>query len=435
MSFSIRAKHHVVDKVHASHKSHAESVLGDERKSDAEISDLDGRFRSQIHFLFVLFGIEVSYIAVFKFDKSCDGFEHFFLTATRDTRNAEDFTRIEIERHVLKRVHTLSVFASEVFDGDTFFRIVRKRSVDFELHFLTDHHFGELLLVRFGSIDGCDMFALAQDRAAICNRHNLVEFVRDDDNRLSVLSHLAQNVEQLFDFLRSQNCRRLVKNKNIRTSIQHFDDFDGLFFGNGQIVDFSRQIEVKSVFIHDFLKFFRSVSLQIVEFDICAERPKRQRDIFQPRQKFRFGVVVGFVFNFIGFALEVELEFFAQDDIVARRKQIHELEMLVNHTYFVFKGVDRRFYDHFFSVHEDLTFVREVNACEHIHQRGLAAAVFAENGKYFAFTHVEIDVCVCDDASESLRNVFHFNNDFAHCMSSEKRVKAPVGAKSRKLIG
>ena len=49
-------------------------------------------------------------------------------------------------------------------------------------------------------------------------------------------------------------------------------------------------------------------------------------------------------------------------------------------------------------------------AGEHVHERGLAAAVFAEQGEDLAAIDVQPDLVVCDDRTEGLRNVAH-----SHC--------------------
>lgn len=72
MTFAVRTKHHVVRQVHIADKSHAQTVLGNERKSYAQFSDLSGGFLPQIDFFIVVFGIEVSDRTAFQTLKSRD---------------------------------------------------------------------------------------------------------------------------------------------------------------------------------------------------------------------------------------------------------------------------------------------------------------------------------------------------------------------------
>ena len=55
-----------------------------------------------------------------------------------------------------------------------------------------------------------------------------MELVGDNNYRLTVITHAAEDVEQLFGLLRSENRSRLVKDQDIRISVQNFYDLDGL---------------------------------------------------------------------------------------------------------------------------------------------------------------------------------------------------------------
>ena len=82
------------------------------------------------------------------------------------------------------------------------------------------------------------MLALAKHRHAVAYRHNLVEFMGDDDNALAVLAHRTEHLEEFFGLLRSENCGGFVENENIRTAVKHLYDFDSLLFADRHIVNF-----------------------------------------------------------------------------------------------------------------------------------------------------------------------------------------------------
>ena len=65
----------------------------------------------------------------------------------------------------------------------------------------------------------------------------------------------------------------------------------------------------------------------------------------------------------------------AENNILRRRKHVHELEMLVNHTDSQRVCILRGANDHFSAVNEDLPLIREINTGEHVHKRSLSAAV------------------------------------------------------------
>ena len=78
--------------------------------------------------------------------------------------------------------------------------------------------------------------------------------------------------------------------------------------------------------------------------------------------------------------------------------------MLVNHADAVRKRILRRTDDDRLTVDEDLARIREIDARDHVHQRGLAAAVLTEDGEDLAAVDLQADVVVGDDAAEGLRD-------------------------------
>ena len=58
---------------------------------------------------------------------------------------------------------------------------------------------------------------------------------------------------------------------------------------------------------------------------------------------------------------------------------------------------------------QDLPFVREVDAGQHIHQRGLAAAVLPQQGEDFAPPDLQGDIVVGNHLAEPLCDVPQFN--------------------------
>ena len=57
------------------------------------------------------------------------------------------------------------------------------------------------------------------------------------------------------------------------------------------------------------------------------------------------------------------------------------------------------------AVYQDLTFVRKVDAGQHIHQRGFAAAVFSQQRQNFTTVDVQRNAVVGNDFSESLGDI------------------------------
>lgn len=67
--------------------------------------------------------------------------------------------------------------------------------MNIQLNLLAHHHFGQGLLRCVLCIHRAHQFAFAQDGHSVGDFKNLIEFVGNNDNRLSVLAHFAKNVE------------------------------------------------------------------------------------------------------------------------------------------------------------------------------------------------------------------------------------------------
>ena len=183
------------------------------------------------------------------------------------------------------------------------------------------------------------MLALSEDGDAVGYLHNFVKFVRDDNNGLAVLFHLAQNRKQRLDLLRGQNGSGLIQDQNAGASVKYLDDFHRLFFRNGHCMDQFVRIYFKAVarshFAHfggNFLKGIKTVIL------------------------------------------------YAKRDVLRGGKDVHQLKVLVHHAYFEGVSVFGAFDGDFFTIDEDLSFVGVINTRKHIHQGGLATAVLTEDG-------------------------------------------------------
>ncbi len=200
---------------------------------------------------------------------------------------------------------------------------------------MTYHHVRHFLCVRLRREHIADELTVTEDRYAVGERFDFVHFVRDYDDGLSVVAHVAQHGEELVGLLRRENGGRLVKDENVRAAVEDLYDLDRLLLGDGHIVDLLRRIDAEAIFIADLA-------------DLCRGR------------------------------LEIELAGQTENDVLRRRQHIHELEMLMDHANAVVKGVLGGADDNFFPVDLDLALVRKIDAGEHIHKRRLAAAVFAE---------------------------------------------------------
>ena len=231
---------------------------------------------------------------------------------------------------------------------------------------MTDHHVRHFLRVGVLGEHVAHELAVAQHGHAVAERLDLVHLVRDDDDGLAVVAHAAQDGEELVRLLRGEHGGRLVEDEDVRTAVERLDDLDRLLLGHGHIVDLLVRVEVEAVALAD-----------------AADARGR--------------------------GLEIELFIEAERDVLSGGEDVDQLEVLVDHADAVAVGIARGADDDLLAVDEDLSLVGEVNAREHVHERGLAAAVFAEQRQDLAPVDIEPDAVIGDDGAEALGDVAHFD--------------------------
>ena len=192
-----------------------------------------------------------------------------------------------------------------------------------------------------------------------------MQLVGDDDDRLAVRLHVADDRKQPLGLLRGQHRRRLVKDQNIRAAVQHLDDLQRLFLAHRHFIDLLVQIQRKLVLFADGAGLV--VDLAQVEFLTLVH---------------------------------------GQRNVLDGGEHIHQLEMLMDHadaqTQRITGGTDV----HRLLVHIDLAAVRVVDAGDHVHQGGLAAAVFAQQGQNFTAADVQGNVLVGNDLTKGFGDPF-----------------------------
>ena len=236
----------------------------------------------------------------------------------------------------------------------------------------TDHHLGQFLFIGLCLHDCTDVFPLAQDCDPVGDFHDFVEFVRNDDNGLAVVPHIAQDREQPGDFLRGQHRRRLIQDKDLCPAVECLDDFQGFLFGHRHIVDLLVQIHIESVPLTDVTDFLPALLFRIVF---------RQTD----------------------------------QDVLQRSENINQLEMLMNHPDAEIIGVLRGCDGYRLPVRQDFPAVRIIDPGKHIHQGCLAAAVFPQQGKDFPMINIQVNVLVGDDLfAEALVDAAHGYGNLVH---------------------
>ena len=130
-------------------------------------------------------------------------------------------------------------------------RVDRLGAFNVQLDLLADHHLGQLGLVGVLCGDVADILALAQDGDTVTDGQDLMQLVGDDDDRLAVGLHVADDAEQLLGLLRGQNCRRLVEDQDVRAAVQHLDDLQRLLLADAHLVDLLVKVKGELVLFAD----------------------------------------------------------------------------------------------------------------------------------------------------------------------------------------
>ena len=104
----------------------------------------------------------------------------------------------------------------------------------------TDHHLNQPGAADLADLLRADNLPVLQDGDIVGDLEDLVEPVRDVNNRDAQLDQRTNNREQAVEFLSGQNCRRLVHDDEIGVLRQGLGDLDHLLAGDGQIADVRR---------------------------------------------------------------------------------------------------------------------------------------------------------------------------------------------------
>ncbi len=231
---------------------------------------------------------------------------------------------------------------------------------------MTYHHVGHFLGIGVFGQHISHKAALIQDGHPVRQAFHLMHFVGDDDDGLAAIPHVPQDGKKLFRLLRGENGGGLVQDQNVRAPVEYLYDLHGLLLGDGHIIDFLVGVHVKAVGI--------------------ANLPHLFGDLFhiQPPRLLQ-----------------------AQHNVFRRSEHVHQLEVLMDHTNAMVESILGGGNYHGLAVNADFSLVRVVDAGEHIHEGGFAAAVFAQQGQNLSPVDVQPDLVIGQHRTEGLGNVPH----------------------------
>ena len=306
-----------------------------------------------------------------------DGLQQLPLAGAGNAGDAQDLAGVSGEAHVAEALDPQAVVDGQALHRQPQLHVHRLGAVDVQGDAVAHHHVCQGLLVGVPGHDVADVLSLAQHRHPVGDLQHLVELVGDDDEGLSVGLHVPHDLEEPVRLLGGQHGGGLVQDQDLGAPVEDLDDLHRLLLGDGHLVDLLIQIDLKTVFFADLGDPLAG------RLQIHAAR------LLQ-----------------------------AQDDVLRGGKDVHQLEVLVDHADPQVIGVlgggdrDRPVVD------VDLARVRVIDPGEHVHQGGLAAAVLPQQGQDLALVELQVDVVVGHHGAEALGDVLHSDgvlNSFQGC--------------------
>jgi hypothetical protein len=151
-----------------------------------------------------------------------DGLDGLALTVAADAGDPEDLPPAHDEVHALDRGQPTVVGDPQVDDINPRLARLRRPLLDAEHDVASDHHACERHLVGLGWARLAHDLAVAHDDHAVGDRQHLLELVRDEYDRQTLVHQGAHDGEELRDLLGREDSGRLVEDEDARALIQRF---------------------------------------------------------------------------------------------------------------------------------------------------------------------------------------------------------------------
>ena len=142
-----------------------------------------------------------------------------------------------------------------------------------------DHHLGHRARSLALRVAVGDDLAAAQDGRGVAERDDLVQLVRDVEDRAAARGELPQGLEQLLDFLRRQHRGRLIHDQEPRVEEQRAHDLDPLALADAERRDDAARIELELVGLEHPVELGEELARR-------QARIEAERDVFQNRHRF-----------------------------------------------------------------------------------------------------------------------------------------------------
>ena len=198
----------------------------------------------------------------------------------------------------------------------------------------------------------------------------------NQDNCLSVLPKFPDNLQQGVDFLWSQHSRGLVKDQDLRLSVEHLQNFHPLLRGNIHVSDNVLRIYGKAVLLRE------GPDLAVGLPDIHGG--KKAQNLFH--------------------------RFHAHDNVLRYGIVGNQLKVLMHHADVQPRGMIGRLQLHLLAPDKNLSFIRLIHTEQHTHQRGFARAVLSQQSINLALPDLDGHVIVGHNTRKPLGDMLHLHN-------------------------
>ena len=217
------------------HQSAQLAIFGDERQAER-----DPRLDVQP---VQIFAVEHNRAARFGVQPD-QAFQQFGAACAHQAVNADDFARVQRERHMIDHIAAADARQGQVFDAQHFL-LQRVIAVGEQaVRPPPDHLLDDPVEADIGGGRFRDQHPIAQHGEGITDVQQFVQLVRDVNNRHILRFQFADNAEQHFDFGIAQRRSRLVHDQDADVLRQRFGDLDDLLLADAQIADRGFGIDV-----------------------------------------------------------------------------------------------------------------------------------------------------------------------------------------------
>ena len=190
---AVASKHHIIGHIHVSDESHTDTVLRNESKTDSCFIDRNGIHSGKFHSASIV--IQKSDGTTFYILQPGDRLQKFLLAASGNTGNTKDLTCVYCQIYIIQSFDIVFVLTVYAFNDQARLYILRLRTLDIQVNSCANHHFRKALHICLGSFHSVNILAFTEDRHAVRQCKNLLQFMRDNDDRTSVISHVTKDIK------------------------------------------------------------------------------------------------------------------------------------------------------------------------------------------------------------------------------------------------